>query len=95
MFSRMNRAKTGWRNKLGRDRLESCLHISEEGKSIEEFNPDEAIRAWYEKKVRRVSAAKPHRYTKKRKTTASTSDCAVAIARYNLSDLEDTESDSE
>ena len=39
--------KTDWRNKLGRDRLESCLRISE-GKSIEEFNPDEAIKAWYE-----------------------------------------------
>ena len=31
----------------------------------------------------------------KRKTTGSASDCAVDIARYTLSDLEDTDSDSE
>ena len=91
----MNRVKTDWRNNLKRDRLDSCLRISEEGKSLEEFNPDEAIDAWYEKKVRRISAARPHRYPKKRKSTASASDRAVDIASYTLSDLEDTDSDSE
>ncbi|CAB3999783.1 Hypothetical predicted protein [Paramuricea clavata] len=62
MFSCMNRGKTDWRNRLERDRLDSCLRIGEEGKSIEEFNPNEAIKAWFEHKVRRISAAKPHRY---------------------------------
>jgi hypothetical protein len=96
MFSRMNRVKTDWRNRLRRDRLDSCLRIGEEGKSIEEFNPNKAIKAWFEHKVRRISAAKkPHRYPKKRKTTGSASDCAVDIVRYTLPDLEDTDSDRE
>ena len=94
MFSRMNCVKTDWRNRLERDRLDSCLRIGEEGKSIEEFNPNEAIKAWYEHKVRRISVLTTQ-YPKKRKTTGSASDCAVDIARYTLSDLEDTDSDSE
>lgn len=94
MFSRMNRVKTDWRNKLGRERLDSCLRISEEGESIEDFNPDGAIEIWYEQKVRRISAAKPHRYPEKRQKSGQSSQ-AVNIAKYTLSDLEETDTDSD
>ena len=67
MFSRMLRVKNDWRNKLGRDQLEALLRISEEGPSIENFNPDIAIESWYNEKVRRLSAGQ-HNYLKKRKT---------------------------
>ena len=50
MFSRMLRVKNYWRNKLGRDRLEALLRISEEGPSIEDFKPDIAIESWYNEK---------------------------------------------
>ena len=91
MFSRMNRVKTDWRNKLGRERLESCLRISEEGVAIDDFNPDSSIQTWYEQKVRRISSAKPHKYPEKRQKTGQPSDCAVNIAKYTLSDLEDSD----
>ena len=59
MFSRMNRVKTDFRNRLSRERLENCLRISEEGCDIADYNPDNAIKKWYEGKVRRISSAKP------------------------------------
>ena len=67
MFSKMLRVKNHWWNKLGLDRLEALLRISEEGPSIESFNPDIAFESWYNEKVRRLSAG-PHNYLKKRKT---------------------------
>ena len=47
MFSRMWRVKNDWRNKLGHDRLEGPLRISDEGPSLGNFNPDIAIESWY------------------------------------------------
>ena len=47
MFSRMWRVKNDWRNKLGHDRLEGLLRISEEGPSLGNSNPDIAIESWY------------------------------------------------
>ena len=44
MFSRMNRLKTDFRNRLSRERLENCLRISEEGCDIADYNPDNAIK---------------------------------------------------
>ena len=69
----MKRVKTDWRNKLRRDRMESLLRISEEGVSIDDYNPDRAIEQWYQEKVRRISAAKSHSYPKK--TQESQRDC--------------------
>ena len=52
----MLRVKNDWPNKLGHDRLEALLRISEEGPSIENFNHDIAIKSWYNEKIRRLSA---------------------------------------
>ncbi len=46
----MKRVKTDWRNKLRRDSLESLLRISEEGVSVDDYNPDRAIEQWYQEK---------------------------------------------
>ena len=43
--------KNDYRNRLGRDMLDACLHTSEEGCNIASFNPDSAISTWYKKKV--------------------------------------------
>ena len=40
MFSRMNRVKTDFCNRLSRERLENCLRIREEGCNIADYNPD-------------------------------------------------------
>ena len=63
----MLRVKNDWWNKLGRERLEAILRISEKGPIIENFNPVIAIESWYNEKVRRLSAGQ-HNYPKKRKT---------------------------
>ena len=90
MFSRMNRVKTDFRNRLSRERLENCLRISKEGCNIADYNPDNAIKKWYEGKVRRISSAKPHKYPNKRqRTEGATIDDIIDIARYTLSDFED------
>ena len=51
MFSRMNRVKTDWCNRLSRERLENNLRIGEEGVSIKDFDPEKAINRWYNQKV--------------------------------------------
>ena len=89
MFSRTLRVKNDWQNKLGHDRLEALLRISEERPSIENFNPDIAIESWYNKKVRRLSAG-PQNYQKKRKTLEKQS---TFLSTRKLSDLESEEKD--
>ena len=91
MFSRMNRVKADFHNRLSRDRLENCLRISEEGCDIADYKSDNAIKKWYEGKVRRISSAKPHKYPHKRQLTeGATIDNIIDIARYTLSDFEDS-----
>ena len=65
IFSRMNRVKTNFHNRLSIERLENCLRISEEGCAINEFDPDHAMKRWYENKVRRIANTKPHKYSNK------------------------------
>ena len=55
MFSCMNRIKNHWRSNLGRDRLESLLRTSEEGPSLECFNPDSEIEAGYVDKMQQLN----------------------------------------
>ena len=89
MFSRMLRVKNDWRNKLGRDQLEALLRISEEGPSIENFNPDIAIESWYNEKVWRLSAGLRN-YPEGRKTSEKQS---TFLSMITLSDLEKEDED--
>ena len=92
MFSTMNRVKTDFHNWLSRERLENCLRISEEGWDIADYNPDNTIKKWYKRKVRRISSAKPQKYPNKRQQTeGATIDAIIDIARYTLSDFEDSD----
>ena len=83
----MLRVKNDWRNRLGRDRLETLLRICEEGVSVEDFNPDIAIDSWYNEKVRRLTAG-PHNYPKKRKTSSNSAEKVVDLSSLTLTDLE-------
>ena len=93
MFSRMNRVKTDWRNRLSRDRLEHNLRIGEEGPCVQDFSPDEAVARWYNEKVRRFNGAKPHKYPEKRHKTGQSSK-AIDVVQYCISDFE-SDSDDE
>ena len=89
MFSTMKRVKTDWRNRLGRERLEASLRISQESLAVEEYCPDIAIDLWFNAKVRRLNCS-THRYPKKRKTTVTSKGNDVAeITELTMSDLED------
>lgn len=93
MFSTMGRVKTDWRNRLGRDRLEASLRISEEGTSINDFCPDAAIESWFNAKVPRLNCSS-HSYPKKRKTTSS-KDGVIDITELTMSDLENDDDETE
>ena len=92
MFSRMARVKNDYRNRLGRDLLDACLRVSEEGCDIASFNTDSAISVWYKKKEIRL-AGKPHNYPSKRKQVSSVSSSVsvVDIVTITLSDLENSD----
>ena len=62
----MNQIKTISRNRLGQERLNTQMHVGEEGVSIVELNPDPYIQKWYRDKVRLINGAKPRNYPSKR-----------------------------
>ena len=62
----MNQIKTNSRNCLGQERLNTQMHVGEEGASIVEFNPDPYIQKWYKDKICRINGAKPRNYPSKR-----------------------------
>ena len=69
MFSRINRVKTDWRSGPSRNRLDVLLRISDDGPSIEEFNPDASIDCWYCDKVCRLNTGH-HNYPSKHKKSS-------------------------
>ena len=94
MFSRMNRVKTDYRNRLGRERLDSCLRIVEEGPTLQNFNPNKAIDLWYNEKVGRLSA-KPHKYPSKRKRIVGKNGAFKEVIDLSMITLSDLENDSD
>ena len=91
MFSHMNRLKTNWHFSLSRDRLDMLLNMSDDGPSLEEFNPDASIDCWYNDKVRRLNTG-PHKYPFKHKKSSDDKE-VIDLAMLTLSDLENYESD--
>ena len=92
MFS--NRVKNDWRSSLSTDRLNVLLSISEDGPSLEEFNPDASIDCQYTDKVHRLNAG-PHNYPSKRKKSSDGKDVTDLAALKLSSDLENDESDED
>lgn len=92
VFSRMARVKTDWRNRLSRDRLDNLMRIGEEGPSLSEYSPTEAISSWYNAKVRRLTSSS-HKYPEKRKK--SNTKEIIDITSVTMSDLENDYSSDE
>ena len=65
MFSWLNPTKTDYCNRLGQEQLEHLPQIGEEGLEIEEFDAGVLTGFWYDGKVWRMKAAKPHKYPNK------------------------------
>lgn len=82
MFPRMNSVKTDWRSSLIRDCLDTLLRISEDGPSLEDFNPDTGMDRWHAGKVRSLNSS-----PNKRKRTNDGKQVAD-LATLTLSDVE-------
>ena len=68
LFSRMNRVKTDFRNRLSQSRLDTCLRVGEEGSDIKNFDPDCIIDRWWIEKDRRLKSG-PHDYPATKKAS--------------------------
>ena len=89
VFSRMNRVKTDFRNRLSRSRLDTCLRGGEDRTSIEDFNPDRVIECWWNEKRRRLQS-RPHNYPVKKVPRSSE---FVNLSSLTMSDLENSDID--
>jgi len=87
IFSKMNRIKTDTRNRLSRSRLDVCLRVGEEGKSVENFDPNPVIGIWFADRVRRLNSG-PHKYKRVKDNEANG---MIDIAKLTMSDLEESE----
>ena len=89
LFSRMNRVKTDFCNRLSRSRLDTCLGVGEDHTSIEDFNPDRVIECWWNEKRPRLQS-RPHNYPVKKVPRSSE---YVDLSSLTMSDLENSDVD--
>ena len=91
VFSNLNKIKTDWWNRLRQKRSNNLMILSEEGPSVEDFNPDHAINAWHSKKMWQVGCETSHKYPAERTRTNTRT---IDLARVTLSDIKyDIDSD--
>ena len=69
------------------------LHISEDGPSLEEFNPDASIDCWYNDKVHRLNTG-PQNYPSECKKSNNGKE-VIDLTTLTLPDLENDESDGD
>ena len=84
VFSNTNKIKTDWSNRLRQKRSNNLMILSEEGPSVEDFNPDHAINAWHSKKMWQVGCETSHKYPAERTRTNTRT---IDLARVTLSDI--------
>ena len=89
LFSRMNRVKTDFRNRLSRSRLDTCLRVGEEGPSNKDFVPDRVIDCWWTEKERRLKSHEHNCPSKKRPRLNSAE--YVDLSTLTMSDLENSD----
>ena len=88
LFSRMNRVKTDFRNRLSRSRLETCLRVGEEGPSIKDFELDRVIDRWCTEKERRLKS-RPHNYPANKRLRLNSAEY-VELSILTMFDLENS-----
>ena len=87
MFSRMLRVKTNWRNRLNRQHFDTLLCIGQEGRTIGEFDPNDAMNLWFSDKVCCLIASQHKSCSEKRQKVNENQH--VDIATLAMSYLED------
>ena len=89
LFSRMNRVKTDFCNRLSRSRLDMCLHVGEEGPSIKDFELDHVINRWWTVKERCLKS-RPQNYPTKKHPHLNSAKY-VNLSTLTMSDLENSD----
>ena len=89
LFSRMNRVKTDFRDRLSRSRLDTCLRVGEEGPSMKDFEPDRVIDHWWTEKERRLKSH-PHNYPAKKRPRLNFAE-HDDLSTLKMSDLESSD----
>ena len=89
LFSRMNRVKTDFRNRLSRSRLDTYLRVGEEGPIIKDFETDRVIDCWWTEKERRLKP-RPHNYPAKKHPRLNSAEY-VDLSTLTMSDLENSD----
>ena len=89
LFSRMNRVKTDFCNRLSRSRLDACLRVGEEGSDIKNFYPDWVINCWWIEKERRLKSG-PHDYPATKKPHMNSAEY-VDLSTLTMSDLKNSD----
>ena len=91
LFSRMNRVKTDFRNRLSQSRLDTCLHVGE-GSDIKNFNPDRVINRWWIEKERHLKSCS-HDYPATKKPCMNSAEY-VDLSTLMMSDLENSDDEA-
>ena len=89
LFSRMNRVKTDFHNRLNRSRLNTCLWVGEDRTSTDDFNPDQVTECWWNEKRWHLQSW-PHNYLVKKVPRSSE---YVHLSSLTMSDLENSDVD--
>ena len=88
IFSQLNLIKTNKRATLANESLQDLLALNSEKLEISEFNPDQAIRLWWEAKQRRPSQSQRKSYKPRSQSGTSTSSSAQDTSLACTSDTE-------
>ena len=92
LFSRMNRVKTDFRNRLSRSRIDTCLRVGEEGSDIKNFDPDRVINRWWIEKETQLKSG-PHDYPATKKPRMNSVEY-VDLSTLTMSDLENSDDEA-
>ena len=91
LFSRMNRVKTDFRNRLSQSRLDTCLRVGE-GSDIKNFDPDRVINRWWIEKERHLKSGS-HDYPATKKPCMNSAEY-VDLSTLMMSDLENSDDEA-
>ena len=76
-------------NRLSRSRLDTCLHVREEGPRIKDFKPDCVIDHWWTEKEIHLKSC-PHNYPAKKHPRLNSAEYAD-LSTLTMSDLENSD----
>ena len=94
IFNCLLRVKTNWRNRFTNERLNHNLRVNEEGVSISDYDPENGIVKWYNRKVKFFKKANQQKHLEKRHKLLD-GNSAVNVVAYVLSDFEEPDAEDD